>query len=86
MRSSGGSTTRLTSSRPGHAGAIEIVGAAGIGKTRLLAELADRADARGHIVLSGAAATSSATSRSGCSSTRSTSTSRASTRAWLSRL
>ena len=36
--------------------AIEIVGAAGIGKTRLLAELAARADARGHIVLSGAGA------------------------------
>src|SRR3954466_1992329 len=36
--------------------AIEIVGAAGIGKTRLLAELAARADGRGHIVLSGAGA------------------------------
>ena len=36
--------------------AVEIVGAAGIGKTRLLAELAARADARGHIVLSGAGA------------------------------
>ena len=36
--------------------AIEIVGAAGIGKTRLLAELAARADARGHIVLAGAGA------------------------------
>ena len=36
--------------------AIEIVGAAGIGKTRLLAELAARADARGHIVLGGAGA------------------------------
>jgi DNA-binding CsgD family transcriptional regulator len=40
----------------GRAGAIEIVGAAGIGKTRLLAELAARADARGHIVLSGSGA------------------------------
>ena len=39
-----------------HAGAVEIVGAAGIGKTRLLAELAARADARGHIVLRGAGA------------------------------
>src|SRR4051812_24589714 len=38
------------------AAAIQIVGAAGIGKTRLLAELAARADARGHIVLSGAGA------------------------------
>src|SRR3954451_22681527 len=36
--------------------ALEIVGAAGIGKTRLLAELAARADGRGHIVLSGAGA------------------------------
>ncbi len=40
----------------GRAQAIEIVGAAGIGKTRLLAELAARADARGHIVLGGAGA------------------------------
>src|SRR3954453_23410704 len=36
--------------------AIEIVGAAGIGKTRLLARPAPRADGRGHIVLSGAGA------------------------------
>src|SRR4051794_8845543 len=36
--------------------AIEIIGAAGIGKTRLLAELAARADARGHIVVGGAGA------------------------------
>src|SRR4051794_8787687 len=36
--------------------ALEIVGAAGIGKTRLLAELAARADGRGHIVLRGAGA------------------------------
>src|SRR3954453_16103540 len=36
--------------------AIEIVGAAGIGKTRLLAELAASADTRGYIVLSGAGA------------------------------
>ena len=35
---------------------MEIVGAAGIGKTRLLAELAARADARGHIVLTGSGA------------------------------
>src|SRR4051812_3292609 len=40
----------------GRPSAIEIVGAAGIGKTRLLSEAADRADARGHIVLRGAAA------------------------------
>ena len=36
-------------------GAIEVVGEPGIGKTRLLAELAARAGARGHLVLSGAA-------------------------------
>src|ERR1043165_3229182 len=35
--------------------AVELVGAPGIGKTRLLAERAARADARGHIVLAGAA-------------------------------
>ncbi|MEO8690405.1 MAG: AAA family ATPase [Solirubrobacteraceae bacterium] len=40
----------------GRPGAVEIVGAAGIGKTRLLTEAAERADARGHIVLRGAAA------------------------------
>src|SRR5215210_2057687 len=40
----------------GAAGAVEVVGAAGIGKSRLLAEVAARADARGHIVLRGAAA------------------------------
>ncbi len=40
----------------GRASAVEIVGAAGIGKTRLLAELAARADARGHIVLAGSGA------------------------------
>ena len=37
----------------GGAVALEVLGAAGIGKTRLLGELAARADARGHIVLSG---------------------------------
>ena len=35
--------------------AVELVGEPGIGKTRLLAELAARADARGHLVLSGSA-------------------------------
>ena len=40
----------------GRAQAVEILGSAGIGKTRLLAELAARADARGHIVLGGAGA------------------------------
>src|SRR3954470_17469170 len=39
----------------GVSGAIELVGEPGIGKTRLLAELADRADRRGHLVLSGSA-------------------------------
>jgi ATP/maltotriose-dependent transcriptional regulator MalT len=37
-------------------GAIELAGEPGIGKTRLLKELAARAGARGHLVLSGAAA------------------------------
>ena len=36
-------------------GAIEVAGEPGIGKTRLLRELATRAGARGHLVLSGAA-------------------------------
>ena len=39
----------------GHSVATELVGEPGIGKTRLLAELAARADARGHLVLSGSA-------------------------------
>jgi ATP/maltotriose-dependent transcriptional regulator MalT len=39
----------------GQPGAVELVGPAGIGKTRLLAELGARADARGHLVLSGSA-------------------------------
>jgi ATP/maltotriose-dependent transcriptional regulator MalT len=40
---------------PGRPGAIELVGEAGIGKTRLLTELTRLADARGHVVLSGSA-------------------------------
>ena len=39
----------------GRPAAIELVGEPGIGKTRLLAELARRADARGQLVLSGSA-------------------------------
>jgi ATP/maltotriose-dependent transcriptional regulator MalT len=39
----------------GPPGAIELVGEPGIGKTRLLSELAARAEARGHLVLSGSA-------------------------------
>jgi ATP/maltotriose-dependent transcriptional regulator MalT len=37
-------------------GAVELAGEAGIGKTRLLTELASRAEARGHLVLTGVAA------------------------------
>ena len=37
----------------GRSAALELAGEPGIGKTRLLAELAARADARGHLVLSG---------------------------------
>jgi ATP/maltotriose-dependent transcriptional regulator MalT len=39
----------------GGPGAIELEGEPGIGKTRLLSELAESAEARGHIVLSGSA-------------------------------
>ena len=39
----------------GLAGAIELVGEPGIGKTRLLAELAERVDRRGQLVLAGSA-------------------------------
>ena len=39
----------------GQSAALEFAGEPGIGKTRLLAELAARADARGHLVLSGSA-------------------------------
>ena len=39
----------------GRSAALELAGEPGIGKTRLLAELAARADARGHTVLSGCA-------------------------------
>ena len=39
----------------GHAAAIELIGEPGIGKTRLLAEFAARADAGGRLVLSGSA-------------------------------
>jgi ATP/maltotriose-dependent transcriptional regulator MalT len=39
----------------GCSAAIQLVGEPGIGKTRLLAELADRADAQGHLVLAGSA-------------------------------
>jgi len=39
----------------GRTQAVAVLGDAGIGKTRLLAELAERADRRGHLVLTGAA-------------------------------
>jgi ATP/maltotriose-dependent transcriptional regulator MalT len=39
----------------GRPGAVELAGEPGIGKTRLLREVAARAEARGHLVLSGAA-------------------------------
>ena len=39
----------------GRSAATLLVGEPGIGKTRLLAEVAARADARGHLVLSGSA-------------------------------
>src|SRR5262245_57963914 len=46
----------LTELDLGRAGAIAFVGQPGIGKTRLLRELAARAEHRGHLVLSGSAA------------------------------
>src|SRR6266540_4346089 len=45
----------LTEVDQGHAAAVELIGEPGIGKTRLLAEFAARADARGQLVLSGSA-------------------------------
>ena len=57
------------------AGAVELVGEPGIGKTRLLAELGGRTNTRGCWCCRAARGSSSATCRSGCSSTRSTSTS-----------
>ena len=39
----------------GQPGAIELVGEPGIGKTRLLSELASRAELHGHLILSGSA-------------------------------
>ncbi|HXJ66050.1 MAG TPA: AAA family ATPase [Actinomycetota bacterium] len=46
---------RLGELERGGAGAIVIAGEPGIGKTRLLSELASRAEARGHLALSGSA-------------------------------
>jgi ATP/maltotriose-dependent transcriptional regulator MalT len=45
----------LASLDAGSAAAVEVSGEAGIGKTRLLAELASRADKRGDLVLTGSA-------------------------------
>ena len=51
-----GSVDRLLAQLDGgRSAALELVGEPGIGKTRLLAELAARADARGYLVLSGRA-------------------------------
>ncbi|HEV2784911.1 MAG TPA: AAA family ATPase, partial [Solirubrobacteraceae bacterium] len=46
----------LAAAQAGTATAVEVIGPAGIGKSRLLAELASRADARGAVALTGAAA------------------------------
>ena len=46
----------LTALERGVPRAMSVMGPAGIGKSRLLAELGTRADARGHIVLTGSAA------------------------------
>jgi predicted ATPase len=46
----------LTALQDGTPRAVEVVGPAGIGKSRLLSELGGRADARGHVVLSGSGA------------------------------
>ena len=65
-------------------GALELVGEPGMGKTRLLAELGARADGRGRSCSPAALRSWRATSRTGSSSTRSTSTSKGSSRgAWI---
>jgi len=46
----------LTALEGGTSRAVEVVGPAGIGKSRLLSELGARADVRGHVVLSGSGA------------------------------
>ncbi|MGZ6299668.1 MAG: ATP-binding protein, partial [Candidatus Limnocylindria bacterium] len=46
----------LTALEGGTPRAVEVVGPAGIGKSRLLSELGARADARGHVVLGGSGA------------------------------
>src|SRR6187551_3710485 len=45
----------IASVEGGGPAAVEVAGEPGIGKTRLLAEFAQRAEARGHLVLFGAA-------------------------------
>src|SRR5436190_7238236 len=49
----GGLDDALAALAQGRSAAIHLVGEPGIGKTRLLAELARRAEERGHLVLSG---------------------------------
>ena len=73
IRSSGCSMTRARAS-----GCNRTGGRAGIGKTRVLAELASRCELRGHLVLSGSASELERELRSRSSYMRSMSTSRAS--------
>ncbi len=59
----------------GLGGCLAVEGEPGIGKTRLLGELRERAEQRGHLVLGGSAAEFERDVRSAFGSTRSTRTS-----------